>query len=200
MCGTLYATYTAAAVNNFFPTVVKGLGFSRNLTYVLTAPPFLLCVVAMLCNGFHSDKASILSLSFEVLLLTMNIDGRTLLARRLTSDHYCPCKHHRCQHSERWRSLLCHVPDANELLQFCNLSALLDFRLALTTSSQTCCFDCHHQRHLQHAEYLDELSVLRLSSICGCLCGEFGRCSGGVRERYCYFALFEETESSDGSG
>ncbi|KAI4852177.1 MFS general substrate transporter [Aureobasidium sp. EXF-8846] len=45
MCSTLYATYTAAAVNNFFPTVVKGLGFSRNLTYVLTAPPFLLCVM-----------------------------------------------------------------------------------------------------------------------------------------------------------
>ncbi|KAI4762782.1 MFS general substrate transporter [Aureobasidium sp. EXF-3400] len=56
MCSTLYATYTAAAVNNFFPTVVGGLGFGRNLTYVLTAPPFLLCVVAMLCNGFHSDK------------------------------------------------------------------------------------------------------------------------------------------------
>ncbi|THZ39556.1 MFS general substrate transporter [Aureobasidium pullulans] len=56
MCGTLYATYTAAAVNNFFPTVVGGLGFGRNMTYVLTAPPFILCVVAMLCNGFHSDK------------------------------------------------------------------------------------------------------------------------------------------------
>lgn len=58
MCGTLYATYTAAAVNNFFPTVVGGLGFGRNMTYVLTAPPFILCVVAMLCNGFHSDKVS----------------------------------------------------------------------------------------------------------------------------------------------
>ncbi|KAH0378429.1 putative MFS transporter, partial [Aureobasidium melanogenum] len=56
MCSTLYATYTAAAVNNFFPTVVGGLGFGRNLTFVLTAPPFILCVIAMLCNGFHSDK------------------------------------------------------------------------------------------------------------------------------------------------
>ena len=26
------------------------------MTYVLTAPPFLLCVVAMLINGFHSDR------------------------------------------------------------------------------------------------------------------------------------------------
>ena len=26
------------------------------MTYILTAPPFLLCVVTMLINGFHSDK------------------------------------------------------------------------------------------------------------------------------------------------
>ena len=37
MCGTLYATYTAAAVNNFFPTVVAGLGFGTNESYGLTA-------------------------------------------------------------------------------------------------------------------------------------------------------------------
>lgn len=37
MMGTLYATYTSAAVNNFFPTVVAGLGFSRNASYGLTA-------------------------------------------------------------------------------------------------------------------------------------------------------------------
>jgi hypothetical protein len=54
-------------VNNFFPTVVGGLGFGRNMTYILTAPPFLLCVIAMLCNGFHSDKVSKLSLPFAVL-------------------------------------------------------------------------------------------------------------------------------------
>jgi sugar phosphate permease len=56
MCATLYATYTAAAVNNFFPTVVAGLGFSRNKSYGLTAPPFILCVICMLANGFHSDR------------------------------------------------------------------------------------------------------------------------------------------------
>jgi hypothetical protein len=200
MCSTLYATYTAAAVNNFFPTVVKGLGFSRNLTYVLTAPPFLLCVIAMLCNGFHSDKVSILSWSFEVLLLTMNLDGRTLLAHRLTADHYCPCKHYRRQHFERRRSLLCNVPDAIELLQFCNLPAFLDLGLALTASSQTCCFNCHYQRHLQHSQHLDELSVLRLPSIRGCFLGELGRCGSRVCKRYCYLPLSEETESDDGSG
>ncbi|TKA25060.1 hypothetical protein B0A50_06124 [Salinomyces thailandicus] len=56
MCALLYATYTAAAVNNFFPTVVAGLGFGQNASYGLTAPPFVLCVICMLINGFHSDK------------------------------------------------------------------------------------------------------------------------------------------------
>ncbi|KXT06944.1 hypothetical protein AC578_7103 [Pseudocercospora eumusae] len=56
MMATLYATYTSAAVNNFFPTVVGGLGFSRNATYGLTAPPFCFCVICMLINGFWSDK------------------------------------------------------------------------------------------------------------------------------------------------
>jgi MFS family permease len=37
MMGTLYATYTSAAVNNFFPTVVAGLGFFTNASYGLTA-------------------------------------------------------------------------------------------------------------------------------------------------------------------
>ncbi|KAM0232282.1 hypothetical protein ACHAP5_010802 [Fusarium lateritium] len=54
--GILYCTYIVGAVANFFPSVVGGLGYGRNMTYVLTAPPFLLCVIAMLLNGFHSDR------------------------------------------------------------------------------------------------------------------------------------------------
>lgn len=30
-------SYIAAAVNNFFPSVVSTLGYSRNITYCLTA-------------------------------------------------------------------------------------------------------------------------------------------------------------------
>lgn len=52
----LTVIYISAAVNNFFPSVVGGLGYSRNKTYGLTAPPFVLCVFCMLLNGFHSDK------------------------------------------------------------------------------------------------------------------------------------------------
>lgn len=53
---TSHQTYIVGAVVNFFPSVVGGLGFDRNLTYALTAPPFLLCVVCMLINGWHSDR------------------------------------------------------------------------------------------------------------------------------------------------
>ncbi|ETI25288.1 hypothetical protein G647_04663 [Cladophialophora carrionii CBS 160.54] len=52
----LTSIYISAAVTNFFPSVVGGLGYSRNKTYGLTAPPFILCVICMLANGFHSDK------------------------------------------------------------------------------------------------------------------------------------------------
>lgn len=56
LMGILYMTYVVGAVVNFFPSVVGGLGYDRNTTYGLTAPPFILCVICMLINGFHSDR------------------------------------------------------------------------------------------------------------------------------------------------
>lgn len=43
---------------NFFPSVVGGLGYGRNTTYLLTAPPFILCVLCMLVSGWHSDRVA----------------------------------------------------------------------------------------------------------------------------------------------
>ncbi|KAI5480105.1 hypothetical protein MNV49_001765 [Pseudohyphozyma bogoriensis] len=56
LMGVLYSTYIAAAVVSFFPSVVATLGYSRNITYVLTAPPYLLTCIVMMINGWHSDK------------------------------------------------------------------------------------------------------------------------------------------------
>ncbi|KAJ7141442.1 retrograde regulation protein 2 [Mycena epipterygia] len=56
LMGTLHMTYVAATVTSFFPSVVSTLGYSRNITYVLTAPPYLLCVVIMVLNSIHSDR------------------------------------------------------------------------------------------------------------------------------------------------
>ncbi|KAI9632058.1 putative nicotinamide mononucleotide permease [Dioszegia hungarica] len=56
LCLVLQMNYIAASVTNFFPIVVGGLGFSRTVTLAITAPPYLLCVVAITINGWHSDK------------------------------------------------------------------------------------------------------------------------------------------------
>ena len=56
MCAILQCNYIAASITNFFPIVVAGLGFKRTTTLAITAPPYLLCVVAILINGWHSDK------------------------------------------------------------------------------------------------------------------------------------------------
>ncbi|KAF8333075.1 major facilitator superfamily domain-containing protein [Cantharellus anzutake] len=37
-------------------SVVQTLGYSRSITLLLTAPPYLLSCVVMMLNGFHSDK------------------------------------------------------------------------------------------------------------------------------------------------
>lgn len=83
---TCWQTYIVGTVVNFFPTVVGGLGYDRNKTYGLTAvrpsfwhllsnrltlslqPPFVLCVICMLINGFHSDKVRHLATVLEFLL------------------------------------------------------------------------------------------------------------------------------------
>ncbi|KAJ6499020.1 major facilitator superfamily domain-containing protein [Mycena sanguinolenta] len=56
LMGTLHMTYLSATVTAFFPSVVSTLGYNRNITYVLTAPPYLLCVVVMILSGIHSDR------------------------------------------------------------------------------------------------------------------------------------------------
>ncbi|KAL0934746.1 fungal specific transcription factor domain protein [Colletotrichum truncatum] len=56
MLATLYCIFTSAGVTNFFPPVVATLGYSRTITFALTAPPFVLCCFTMLINGFHSDR------------------------------------------------------------------------------------------------------------------------------------------------
>ncbi|CAG9942846.1 unnamed protein product [Clonostachys rosea f. rosea IK726] len=52
----LTSIYIAAGVVNFFPSVVSGLGYSRNVTLGLTAPPFVLSIICMLINGYFSDR------------------------------------------------------------------------------------------------------------------------------------------------
>ncbi|KAI7287239.1 putative MFS transporter [Hortaea werneckii] len=99
LCGILYATCTAAAVNNFFPAVVAGLGFSQNKSYGLTAPPFVLCVICMLINGYHSDKTQerflhiacpliITVIANIIAVSTLNISARYVAMMLLPASFY----------------------------------------------------------------------------------------------------------------
>lgn len=87
------------AVSNFFPSVVGGLGYDRNTTYLLTAPPFILCVIAMLANGFHSDRtqerfyhivgALLVTLAANIIAVsTVNIAARYVAMMLLPASFY----------------------------------------------------------------------------------------------------------------
>ncbi|KAL4880354.1 major facilitator superfamily domain-containing protein [Aspergillus karnatakaensis] len=56
LLSTLYAVFISAGVTNLFPPVVATLGYSRTITYALSAPPFILCCFAMMLNGYNSDR------------------------------------------------------------------------------------------------------------------------------------------------
>ncbi|KAI0513269.1 nicotinamide mononucleotide permease [Xylaria bambusicola] len=56
LTGTLYSIYINGAITNFFPSVVQGLGYDRNTTYGITAPPFVLAVIVMYIIGWSSDR------------------------------------------------------------------------------------------------------------------------------------------------
>lgn len=45
----------AYGVSNFYPSIVRGFGYSDTITLVLTAPPYLLAAIISLINARHSD-------------------------------------------------------------------------------------------------------------------------------------------------
>lgn len=136
MCALLYATYTAAAVNNFFPTVVAGLGFGQNASYGLTAPPFVLCVICMLINGFHSDKVSPAERSRVASVANFFSDTRTLPTHRMPTHNYSHRQHHRRQHSQHLSTLRCHDAHARLLLLVNHRPIIMDFGQFVPASRQ----------------------------------------------------------------
>jgi hypothetical protein len=47
---------SSASVTNFFPTVVKTLGYDNIRTLLLTAPPYVLAVITTYLNAWHADR------------------------------------------------------------------------------------------------------------------------------------------------
>lgn len=47
---------SSGGITNFFPTVVKTLGYSNINTLLLTAPPYFLAVITTFANAWHADR------------------------------------------------------------------------------------------------------------------------------------------------
>jgi hypothetical protein len=52
----LTGVVSAGSVTNFFPTVVATLGYNTIQSLLLTAPPYVLCVITTFANAWHADK------------------------------------------------------------------------------------------------------------------------------------------------
>ena len=52
----MFCIVGSASVTNFFPSVVKTLGFGDVETLLLTAPPYLLAVITAFTNALHSGR------------------------------------------------------------------------------------------------------------------------------------------------
>ncbi|KAK6219456.1 polyamine transporter tpo5 [Pestalotiopsis sp. IQ-011] len=52
----LFCFVASGSVTNFFPTVVATLGYNSVNSLLLTAPPYVLCVITSFANAWHADK------------------------------------------------------------------------------------------------------------------------------------------------
>ncbi|KAL7622771.1 hypothetical protein AAE478_006450 [Parahypoxylon ruwenzoriense] len=52
----LFGIVASGSVTNFFPAVVKTLGYSNVITLLLTCPPYVLTVIATFINAWHADR------------------------------------------------------------------------------------------------------------------------------------------------
>ncbi|KAF2116462.1 major facilitator superfamily domain-containing protein [Lophiotrema nucula] len=52
----IYGFTSSGTVTTLFPSVVQGLGYNRIITLLLTAPPYVIGVLAILLNAWHADR------------------------------------------------------------------------------------------------------------------------------------------------
>ncbi|KAH9906848.1 major facilitator superfamily domain-containing protein [Xylariomycetidae sp. FL2044] len=52
----LFGIVASGSVTNFFPAVVKTLGYNNVNTLLLTSPPYVLAVIASFANAWHADR------------------------------------------------------------------------------------------------------------------------------------------------
>ncbi|CAH2350018.1 high-affinity nicotinic acid transporter [[Candida] railenensis] len=98
--GILSFLVAACGVTNFFPSVVETLNFNRITTLCLTAPPYLIAVVATFIWARHADKTGerfwhvvgplfISLISFIIAAATMNTGARYFAMCIMIPSLYC---------------------------------------------------------------------------------------------------------------
>ncbi|RDW87955.1 hypothetical protein BP5796_03649 [Coleophoma crateriformis] len=96
----LFCIVSSASVTNFFPTVVQTLGFSNIITLVLTAPPYVLCVIVTMINAWHADRTGeryfhitiplyITMAAFIIAVATTNTAARYFAMVIMVPSFYC---------------------------------------------------------------------------------------------------------------
>ncbi|KAE8551003.1 hypothetical protein TMatcc_009081 [Talaromyces marneffei ATCC 18224] len=60
---------------NFFPTIVRSLGFSKNITLLLTAPPYILVAIVFYIISYISVLA-IAVVAYVISICTLKLGGR----------------------------------------------------------------------------------------------------------------------------
>jgi hypothetical protein len=78
---------TAASFTNFFPTIVKTLGYNKTQKLLLSAPPYVFAAILGITNSWHSDKTQerwfhvvwpqiFCSIGFTISATTLNVAAR----------------------------------------------------------------------------------------------------------------------------
>ncbi|KAB2581349.1 Major facilitator superfamily [Lasiodiplodia theobromae] len=58
LLATIYGFTSSGTVTTLFPSVVEGLGYGKVQTLLLTVPPYVIGVIAILINAWHADRTS----------------------------------------------------------------------------------------------------------------------------------------------
>lgn len=184
----LFCIVSSGSVTNFFPTVVRTLGYDDIITLLLTAPPYVLAVFATLLNAWHADETG--ERYLHVTLPLCVAIGAYILAASTTSlaPRYFAMMLMVRQMSYP-NQLYTATHGLNKLrvnLDFGGLFQLrsrpgMDKQLHPPSNSKAGRGSSFYQRRLQHVEYLRFLHVSRqrCPSVHSCVYCEWHDCFSG---------------------
>ncbi len=147
------------------PRIVNSLGYSRTVTLALTAPPYILCVVAISINGWHSDKTQerflhVVCPIFIVIIANVIAIATTAVAPRYVAMMLLPSGFYSASIVIlSWISSTSTGPNIKRAIVYAMInsvcvSVLFSFHLDFLVRSRL---------YEEYAQYLDVIPLLRLA-------------------------------------